>query len=253
MKALIWLSFSLSCWVVATAPKLLSQTPGEAAAAPPEGHQRGMRPDDGGPAPLIGQITAIHNGTLQIAKPDGSTASVKLTDKTEFRRDRQPAKAADFKVGDFVLIRGQENPDHSVTAAVVGGRSGGGPNGGGKNGGGFMNAGPVGTLGKDFVVGEVKSIDAPSITVLRPDNVTQSFELNEETSLRKGRDSITMADIQVGDHLVARAASPGETFVPKTVFVIEPEQWKRMQEAGWVPGQGKPPQPQPQKPAGPNN
>ena len=44
-------------------------------------------------------------------------------------------------------------------------------------------------------------MDAPKITVLRPDNVTQTLELNEETSLRKGRESVTMADIQVGDHV----------------------------------------------------
>jgi hypothetical protein len=58
------------------------------------------------------------------------------------------------------------------------------------------------------------------------------LELNEETSLRKGRDSITMADIQVGDHLFARGAVENNAFVPKMVMVIGPEQWKRMQEMG---------------------
>ena len=87
-----------------------------------------------------------------------------------------------------------------------------------------------GTLGKDYVVGEIKSIDAPRLTVLRTDNVTQVLELNEETSLRKGRESITMADIQVGDHLMAHGAVQNEVFVPKGVMVMGPEQWKRMQE-----------------------
>jgi hypothetical protein len=87
-------------------------------------------------------------------------------------------------------------------------------------------------LGKDYVAGEIKSIDAPKLSVLRSDNVTQSLELNEETSLRKGRDSITMADIQPGDHLFARGAVENGVFVPKTVVVIGPEQWKRMQEMG---------------------
>jgi hypothetical protein len=78
----------------------------------------------------------------------------------------------------------------------------------------------------------VKSIDAPKLTVLRPDNVTQTLELNEETSLRKGRESITMADIQPGDHVVVRGAVQNNTFVPKNVMVLSPEQWKRMQEMG---------------------
>jgi hypothetical protein len=87
-----------------------------------------------------------------------------------------------------------------------------------------------GTLGKDYVIGEIKSVDAPKVTVLRTDNVTQTLELNEETSLRRGRESITMADIQPGDHIFARGAVANDVFVPKGLNVIPPEQWQRMQE-----------------------
>lgn len=190
--------------------------------APPGRGQRRGSEDGRGPA-LFGRITAISNGTVQLAKPDGTTAIVKITDKTEYRKDRQNAKLEDFKVGDTVFVRGEQNADHSVTAAMIGARSGGGPQGGGA---GF------GELGKDFVVGEVKSVDAPKLTVLRPDNVTQTLELNEETSLHKGRDSITMADIQLGDHVVVRGGVQNNAFVPKNVMVLSPEQWKRMQEMG---------------------
>jgi len=82
------------------------------------------------------------------------------------------------------------------------------------------------------VAGEVKGVDAPKIAVLRSDNVTQTIELNEDTSLRKGRDAITMGDVQVGDHLLARGALQDNVFVPKFVMVIGPDQWKRMQEMG---------------------
>ncbi|HKV63968.1 MAG TPA: DUF5666 domain-containing protein [Candidatus Acidoferrum sp.] len=209
-----------------------------------------QRPEDGRGLPLIGKITAISKGSMELAKPDGSTATVKLTDKTEYHRDRRNAKLADFKVGDLVFVRGDENADHSVTAQLIGGRSGGGPDGGK----GFGAGGGFGELGKDFVVGEVKSIDAPSLTVLRPDNVTQTLELNEETSLRRGRESVTMADIQPGDHVVIRGAVQNNAFVPKNVMVLSPEQWQRMEEirkangigpSGNVPA-GKKPAPAPQ-------
>jgi hypothetical protein len=119
---------------------------------------------------------------------------------------------------------------------MIAGRSGGGPEGNGRGlGSGF------GELGKDFVIGEVKSVDAPKITVLRPDNVTQTMELNEETSLRKGRESITMADIQPGDHIVVRGGVQNNAFVPKNVMVISLEQWKRMQEMGMMPSGNAPP------------
>jgi preprotein translocase subunit YajC len=207
---------------------------GQDQATAPAGDRR-QRLNDGQGQPLFGKITAINKDSIEIAKPDGSTATVKISDKTEFRKDRQPAKSQDFKVGDLVFIRGEENTDHSVTALTVGARSGGamamgGPRGG--PGGGF------GEMGRDFVVGEVKSVDAPKLTVLRPDNVTQTLELNEETSLRKGRDSITMADIQAGDHVVIRGGLQNNTFVPKNVIVLSEEQWKRMQEMGMMNGRG---------------
>jgi hypothetical protein len=176
---------------------------------------------------VFGRIAAMENNAMRITRPDGSETTIKITPQTEFRRDREPAKLKDFKVGDGVLVRGEENADLSVTATMVAGRNGNGGPGGGPN-----RQNPVGTLGKDFVVGEVKAVDPPSMTVMRTDNVKQSFELNEETSLRKGRDSITMADIQVGDHIFARGAMEQNQFVPKSVAVIEPEQWKRMQEMG---------------------
>jgi hypothetical protein len=210
---------------------------GQAPALASAGQEQGpvvterltQRPEDGRGLPLFGKITAIHKGSIELAKPDGSTAEVKLTDKTEYRKDRQGAKLADFKVGEMVYVRGEENADHSVTAQLIGGRSGGGPEGGGR---GF------GELGKDFVVGEVKSIEAPSLTVLRPDNVTQTLELNEETSLRRGRESITMADIQPGDHVVIRGAVQNNAFVPKNVMVLSPAQWKQMEELRKMNGTG---------------
>lgn len=179
----------------------------------------------GGPRPLMGKITSVSAGTMVISKQDGTTVTIKVTEQTEFRKERAPATAADFKVGDTVMVRGDENADHSVTAKMIGTR-GGGPGGPGGERGGQ----PLGTLGKDYVAGEVKSIDAPKITVLRTDNVTQTLELNEQTSLRRGRDSITMADIQVGDHLMARGAVQNGSFASTGVMVMNAEQWKRMQD-----------------------
>ncbi len=207
-------------------PSAASQDPssGSTSAQSQGARQRG---GENGPRPTFGKITAIRDGAIDVATPDGQTVTVKLTGQTEFRKDREPAKVTDFKVGDMVMVRGDENVDHSITARVVGSRTGGPGGFGGPGGGGGRQ---MGTLGKDYVVGEVKAIDAPRLTVLRPDNVTQTLELNEETSLRKGRDSITMADVQVGDHVVARGAMEKDVFVPKGVMVMSPEQWKRMQE-----------------------
>ncbi len=227
MRGKLFLRIGLLLLLAATASR--GQTPAAGAAGQGQGGEAParltQRPEDGRGQPLFGKITAINKGSLELAKPDGATVTVKFTDKTEYRKDRQGAKLEDFKVGDMVFVRGEENADHSVTALLIGGRSGGGPEGGAR---------VFGEMGKDFVVGEVKSVDAPKLTVLRPDNVTQTLELNEETSLRRGRESITMADIQVGDHVVVRGAVENNAFVPKNVMVLSPEQWKNLQQMGMI-------------------
>jgi Domain of unknown function (DUF5666) len=215
-----------------------SATPDAQQAPSARGQTRQGRGD--GPPPLLGKITSVKNGALELGTPDGTNVTVKLSDKTEFRKDRQPAKLADFKVGDTVFVRGEQNADHTVTAVIVAGRAGGGSDGpGGGRGFGGGGAG-LGELGKDYIAGEIKSVDAPKLTVLRTDNVTQTIELTEESSLRKGRDSITMAEIQPGDHVIARGSMQDNVFTPKNVMILSAEQWQRMQEfAGRRRGNGE--------------
>lgn len=236
-------SLRLSLLLLLGATAVLAQdpvTPRQPQQSSPTGQE--LRPQDGRGRGVVGKITAIKDGALELVRMDGARVTVKLTDKTEYRKDRQSAKLADFKVGDAVFIRTEGSGDQDLTALAVAGRTGNGPGGPGMGGpGGGMMAIGGGELGKDFVFGEVKSVDAPKITVLRPDNVTQTLELNEETSLRKGRESVTMADIQVGDHVFVRGGMQNSAFVPKMVMVIGPEQWKRMQEMGMAPGASKPP------------
>ena len=192
----------------------------ESSRRSPQGRMRGA----------FGKITAIQNDSIEIAGQDGTKSSFKLTSSTEFRKDRQPAKIGDFKVGDTVIVR--TDPDSGsatgATALMVAAAPQGftGRRSGGQGGAAFMQ----GTLGKDYVVGEAKSVDPPKLTVIRVDNVTQTLELNEETSLRRGRDSITMADIHAGDHIMARGAVANDVFVPKSLNVIAPEMWQRLQE-----------------------
>jgi hypothetical protein len=246
---LTFLFLSIGVATPAQTPDLSSPPQDQAPAPTPGG---GRHSGQGGPREghgTVGKITAIHGNSLQVVRPDGSTVTVNLTDKTEYHKDRQPAQLSDFKVGDFIMARGDENSDHSVTAQSLSGRSANGP--------GVMGAGPgggaaFGEMGKDFVAGVVKSVDPPKLTVLRADNVTQTLELNEDTSLRRGRESITMADIQPGDHIVIRGGLQNNVFVPKAVILLSAEQWERMQQFTQG-GTGQPGNASPKVPAGSNS
>src|SRR5207247_11390900 len=72
--------------------------PAQEQGAPPAVGQRKIT-NDGPGRPLVGKITTINKGSVELAKPDGTTATVKLTDKTEYRNDLQTATLTDNKDG----------------------------------------------------------------------------------------------------------------------------------------------------------
>ncbi len=220
-----------------------NQVPAGASATTQDGPGVSRRGGEGRGRGVFGKISALQADSIEVTGQDGTKVSVKLTSGTEFRKARQPAKIGDFKVGDMVMVRTDQSGGNGsgatavmVAAAPAGGFGARGEGRAeGRGGQGMMQ----GTMGKDYVLGEVKSVDPPKLTVKRVDNVTQTLELNEDTSLRRGRDSITMADIQAGDHIFARGTLANSVFVPKGVNVIPPEQWKRMQEMMKEGGEGR--------------
>lgn len=178
-------------------------SPGQAPDEEPSHH--GQR----GPG-VAGTVTAIDNGTITLKTFDGKTAQVSTTNQTEFRKDRQAAKLADFKPGDQVFVRGEQK-DGVWQARMVAARSGGGP------GGDFREA-----LGKRFIIGEIKAINGTRLTILRPDGVSQDITVDENTSFRKDNESITLADLKAGDHVFGRGELKQDTFVPTVLNVGEP-------------------------------
>lgn len=171
---------------------------------PNEQAQRGPR----GPR-VAGTITAIDDNRITIKTLDGATVEVTTSPETQFRKDRQAAKLSDFKVGDEIFVGG-ELKDGVVQAKMVGSRATGPPPE-------FRDA-----LGKRFIVGEVKAITGTRITILRPDGVTQNVTVDENTSFRKDQESVTLADVKVGDHLFGRGEMKKDVFVPTELNIGEP-------------------------------
>jgi len=170
---------------------VLGWSQGETANPPgqePGSEQAGSRPRGPG---VAGTITAIDDSNITIKTLDGAMVQVTTTGDTQFRKNRQPTKLNDFKVGDEIFVAG-ELKDGVVQAKMVGSHPTGAPPE-------FREA-----LGKRFIVGEVKAMSGTRITVLRPDGVTQNITVDENTLFRKDQESITLADIKVGDHVFGR-------------------------------------------------
>jgi uncharacterized protein DUF5666 len=214
----------LLLWVAASA--FAQQEAAGAPPAPPARQERrgGAMTRMNGTA---GTISAIQGDIITLKTLDGREATVKVTGQTVFHLDQKEAKLADFKPGDMVVVGGESNGDGSWTARNVISRSeiaaqmraGGGAFASGPGGGGRIQMLAEG-LGKQFIVGEVKSVDGLKLTIERVDKQTQTIEVDENTSFRKQGESVTLADIKAGDKVMGRGGlNKDGVFVPTTLNV----------------------------------
>src|ERR1051326_8984937 len=149
---------------------------------------------------VVGKVTAVSKDSLTVAPlTGGEPVTIKIGESTRVMKERQPAKLEDIKVDEMVFARGKLS-GNSMEAAIVSVvnpemiqrlQQGGGP--GGFNREGFNRE----ELGKKFIAGEVKAINETKLTIARPDGQTQEIEVDENTSFKKGQESITLPAIKV--------------------------------------------------------
>jgi len=195
---------------------------------------------------VVGKVTAVSKDSLTITPITGGDAvTVKLSESTRIMKERQPVKLEDIKTDEVVFARGKLN-GNAMEAAIVAvvnpemmQMAHAGAGGGGMAG--FNRE----DLGKKFIAGEVKAINETRLTIARPDGQTQEIEVDENTSFKKGVESITLPDIKVGDFVRGRGELKDSVFIPKELIVGRPQMQMRLMMGG----QGGPAQEQ-KKPDG---
>jgi hypothetical protein len=203
---------------------------GLAMAQPQEGMGRNLPPADN----VVGKVTSVTKDSLVVAPlMGGDPVTVKVSGNTRVTKDRQPYKLEDIKTDDVVFARGSLK-NNVMEAAVVGVanpqmvqrvQQGGGPGGSGGGRGGFMMGPGMGgnfkpeDLGKTLILGEVKAINETKLTIARPDGQSQDIEVDENTSFKKGNESITLPDIKAGDFVRGTGELKNGVFVTKELFV----------------------------------
>jgi preprotein translocase subunit YajC len=188
-----------------------------------------------------GQVTAIAGDSITIKTQLGAEATIKTdADTRVFSRERTPIALKDLKVGDWMLSGGA-TPD-GVARFVA-----------------QLDENAVArikefqaNLGKTVIAGEIKAIDDTKLTIARPDGVTQQIELDESSSLKRGRDeSITLADVKVGDRVFGQGELKNGVFVPRELRVMTPGTRRGLPPTGAPAGglQGMPAPPPTPEPA----
>jgi outer membrane lipoprotein SlyB len=206
-------------------------------------------PDDGAFAMgaqgrmVRGTVTSVAGDHLSVKTDAGDLFQVAVTTNTRMMKERQPLKFADIHVGDGVgamgVLDAQAKTIHAAALFVV-------------------DAAQVKKMredmGKTYISGKVTAIDELELTIHRQDGVTQKITVDEGTSFKRGGrragmamrgdgspdafagggdapargggpnsggESITLADVKVGDTIIGPGALKGGVFVPTQLTVID--------------------------------
>jgi hypothetical protein len=198
-----------------------------------------------------GTVIAVAADRLTVKNEAGESFQVVITPNTRLRKGRDPVKLADVHAGDGIGAMGVVDvPAKTVHAVMIGVVDA------------AEIAKARENMGKTYIAGKVTAIDldALKMTVLREDGVSQTIGLDDDTSFKRGGravnamafeglggmgggygggqrgqggpgtgqaqgqggESITLADVKVGDAIAGQGSLKGGVFIPKELRVANP-------------------------------
>ncbi len=206
-----------------------------------------------------GEVTAVSPTGFTLKDQDGALYQVTTTPNTRMLMGQgEPLKLTDLKVGDGVMAAGNlDTPNKTLHAALI-----------------FATPAEQlkklrDNLGKTYIAGKVTAIDPDNLkmTVKRADGVAQTIGFDDTTSFKRGArirnlgnggnsgmaagtsngpgeggESITLADIKVGDNVAGSGSLKGGVFVPTQLNVTTPRPPRAV--VGGAPGEAPPAKPQ---------
>ncbi len=202
-----------------------------------------------------GTVSAVTSDKLSLKTESGDTYTVALTPNTRIMKGRETARANDVHVGDGIGAMGELDPSsktvHALFISLVDAE---------------QVKKMRDSLGRTWIAGKITAIDDLKLTILRGDKVSQVIAVDEGTSFKRGGrgmrmmmqngdvsgplggdfggqrrngagsgpprqegESITLADIKVGDNVAGQGALKNGTFIPTELAVTDPSQRRRRQ------------------------
>lgn len=209
-----------------------------------------VQADRGGGLPagsqmVRGTVVGSAADAVSVKTETGEIIKVTVTPNTRVMKSRQPVKLTEVKAGDGVGAMGvMDAPTktlHAVFVTVVDAEQ-------------IKRA--QADMGKTYIAGEVTAMEELKLTIKRADGVSQTIAVDEGTSFRRGGrgmgmmggaapeagaggggtapsgaqrgsregsggESITLADVKLGDTVIGRGALKGGMFVPTELRVLD--------------------------------
>jgi preprotein translocase subunit YajC len=200
--------------------------PAQETDSPPDAMRQAFGKGNG----IRGTVTAAAPNTFTIRTDEGDTYQVLYSPNTRLMKDRQPIDPTEVHVGDMLMAGGIVDAKAKTVGAV------------------FIvdvDAKQVSVaraaFGKTWVMGKVTAIHDLKITIERAgDKQAQVVAVDENTSFRKRREDVTLADVKVGDTISAQGGLHADTFLATNLRIM-------------TPGQGRPTGPGAPEPSSPSH
>ncbi|MGB9029946.1 MAG: DUF5666 domain-containing protein [Acidobacteriaceae bacterium] len=167
-----------------------------------------------------GSVTAIAGNEITIKDEQGQVYKVETGPNTHFRKEREEVKVSDIHVGDMIIAGGNLDDQAKTIGAMF-----------------VMVLTPDqaaqmekmrAEFGKTWTAGKITAIKDLTVTIERPDKVSQTIAVDENTTFHKGArgnaTDITFPDVKVGDMVNARGALQGGNFLATNLTVMEPRE-----------------------------
>ena len=219
-----------------TIPAIVSSAQAPSPQAPSDRAQRGNRGTWGGGMMgrgVMGTVTEITPDHFTIKSESGDLYTIHYGVNTRFMKGggggfrRQqgddnapltpptPIKPTEIKVGDAIGAAGEMDTTAKTVGAVVVFQ---------------IDADTAKRMlemqanyGKNWLMGRVIAIHEAQVTIQGgPDNATHTFTADENTTFRKRREPITLADIQPGDAVRVEGLLKNGSFLASSVSVMGP-------------------------------
>ena len=204
-----------------TAPQAPEQGPGR-------GGMRGWGGMMGGRG-LLGTVTEAASDHYTVKNQAGELYTVHISANTRILKQPPPSsneggmrtppqeiKAAEIKEGDAIAANGEVDEAAKSVGAVV-----------------VIKIDPErarqmremqANFGKTWLMGKVTAVNETKITLdSAMDHASHTFVADENTSFRKHREPVTLADVQVGDNVRVEGAVKEGVFVATSVAVMGPQ------------------------------
>ncbi len=174
---------------------------------------------------IRGSVLKVAGDTYLVKTPQGAVYKVATSVNTHFVRGEQETASGSIHAGDTVLAGGELDEKQHVLGAI------------------FLAAVDAKQLeefdrrraefGKTWLAGTIVSIHGTQLQVKRPDDVTTTVTVDENTSFRKRHESITLGDMRVGDGLTARGTMGKSAFAGTFLTVVdarEISEWAKLRD-----------------------